>query len=174
LFQQLAPLHGFGRAGQELLDAAALLHDLGSIIDYYAHHKHSQMLITNRGLSGYSPRETALIALLTRYHRKGKPRVAAFESLLQEGDDLLLIRLAALLRLAEFLERGRNANVDDINAFWDEKTLRLTVVADEYPAVELWEAEKNAISLMEKAFQRQVIMESTAAPDIWMMAAPAE
>ena len=168
LYVQLMPLHGFGRAEQEILDAAALLHDLGSIIDYYAHHKHSQMLITNRGLPGYTPRETALIALLTRYHRKGKPSTAGFESLLQKGDDLLLIRLAAMLRLAEFLERGRNANVDDVNAFWDDSNLRLTVVADDYPAVELWEAEKNAVSLMETAFERQVLLESTAAPDIWM------
>ncbi len=29
LFEQLAPLHGFGRAEQEILDSAALLHDLG-------------------------------------------------------------------------------------------------------------------------------------------------
>jgi exopolyphosphatase/guanosine-5'-triphosphate,3'-diphosphate pyrophosphatase len=168
LFEQLVPLHGFGRAEQEILDAAALLHDLGTIIDYYDHHKHSQMLISNRGLPGYSPRETALIALLTRYHRKGKPGVASFESLMQKGDDLLLSRLAAMLRLAEFLERGRNANVDDVNAFWDDNNLRLTVVADEYPAVELWEAEKNAAALMEKAFKRQVLLESSAAPDIWM------
>ena len=35
-----------------------------------------------------------------------------------------------MLRLAEFLERGRNANVDDVNAFWDDKNLRLTVVAE--------------------------------------------
>ena len=174
LFEQLMPLHGFGRAEQEILDSAALLHDLGTIIDYYDHHKHSQMLITNRGLPGYSPRETALIALLTRYHRKGKPSTAGFESLLKKGDDLLLIRLAAMLRLAEFLERGRNANVDDVNAFWDDSNLRLTVVADEYPAVEMWEAEKNAASLMERAFNRQVLIESSAAPDIWMTEADKE
>lgn len=168
LFEQLMPLHGFGRVEREILDSAALLHDLGTIIDYYDHHKHSQMLITNRGLPGYSPRETALIALLTRYHRKGKPAAAGFESLLKKGDDLLLIRLAAMLRLAEFLERGRNANVDDVNAFWDDSNLRLTVVADEYPAVEMWEAEKNAASLMETAFNRKVLIESSAAPDIWM------
>ena len=174
LFEQLAPLHGFGRAEQEILDSAALLHDLGTMIDYYDHHKHSQMLITNRGLPGYSPRETALIALLTRYHRKGNPSTDGFESLLQEGDDLLLFRLAAMLRLAEFLERGRNANVDDVNAFWDDSSLRLTVVADEYPAVELWEAEKNAVPLMETAFERQVLLESSAAPDIWVTELSAE
>jgi hypothetical protein len=49
---------------------------------------------------------------------------------------------------------------------WDDATLRLTLIADEYPAVELWEAERNALSLMELAFDRSVKFESTAVPDI--------
>ena len=57
---------------------------------------------------------------------------------------------------------------DNRQAFGDDNNLRLTVVADEYPAAELREAEKNATSLMETAFERQVLLESTAAPDIWM------
>ncbi len=170
LFEQLLPLHGYDLDALRVLDAAALLHDLGSIIEYNAHHKHSQMLIANRGLAGFKPRETALIALLTRYHRKGKPTLGPYDSLMHEGDELLLARLSAMLRMAEFLERGRNGNVDDVSASWDEKTLRLTVVADEYPAVELWEAEKNAASLMEKAFERELILESTAAPAPWVTA----
>lgn len=164
LFDQLVNLHGYGRYEKDLLDAAALLHDLGTIVEYYDHHKHSQMLIVNRGLAGFTPRETALIALLTRYHRKGKPRINSFENILQKDDKMRLVRLSAILRLAEFLERGRNANVDDVTAFWDDKTLRLTLVADEYPAVEIWEAEKHAVALMEAAFDRKVILESTAAP----------
>lgn len=170
LFEQLLPLHGYNRDDLRMLDAAALLHDLGSIIEYHGHHKHSQMLIANRGLAGFEPRETALIALLTRYHRKGKPDGSTYSSLLREGDELLLTRLSAMLRMAEFLERGRNGNVDDVTAWWDDSTLRLTVVADDYPAVELWEAEKNAASLMEKAFERELVLESTAAPAPWVNA----
>ena len=167
LFEQLAPLHGFGRAEWELLDAAALLHDLGTLISYDDHHKHSQALIVNSGLSGFRPRETALIGLLTRYHRKGRPRIDGYENLLQDGDEVRLVRLSAILRLAEFLERGRNANVDDISAQWDDETLFLTLYADEFPAVEIWEAERNAVGLMAKAFERRVVVESTAAPGDW-------
>ncbi len=169
LFNQLAPLHGYGAVEHELLDAAALLHDIGSVIGYYDHHKHSQTLIINSGLPGYTPREVSLIALLTRYHRKGKPAINGYESLLTGSDEMLLARLSAILRLAEFLERGRNATVDDVTAVWDNNTLRLTLIADEYPAVELWEAERNAMGLMERA---RVILESTAVPDNWGRATP--
>jgi exopolyphosphatase/guanosine-5'-triphosphate,3'-diphosphate pyrophosphatase len=170
IFEQLLPLHGYNLDALRMLDAAALLHDLGSIIEYQSHHKHSQMLIANRGLAGFEPRETALIALLTRYHRKGKPDLEPYSTLMREGDDMMLTRLSAMLRMAEFLERGRNGNVDDVSASWDDRTLRLTVIADEYPAVELWESEKNAASLMEKAFDRELILESTAAPAPWVNA----
>ena len=164
LFDQLAPLHGCGLAERDLLEAAALLHDLGTLISYDDHHKHSQTLIVNSGLPGYSPRETALIALMTRYHRKGRPRLDGFEAVLAPGDEQLLTRLAAMLRLAEFVERGRNANVDDLTAHWDDTTLYLTLYADEFPAVEIWEAQRNAAGLMERAFDRRIVIESTAAP----------
>lgn len=171
LFHQLEPLHGFGPAELELLEAAAMLHDLGTLISYSDHHYHSQSLIVNTGLPSFSPREAALVALMTRYHRKGKPKIDGFETLLLPGDDRILLQMVALLRLAEFLERGRNQSVDDVTAGWDDETLRLTLLADEYPAVEIWEAERNALSLMQLAYGRRIILESAAAPDDWVVQA---
>ena len=167
LFNQLAPLCNYGPAERELLDAAALLHDIGTVISYYDHQKHSQTLIINSGLPGFSPRETALIALLTRYHRKGVPSIASYETILAPEDAELLLRLSAMLRLAEFLERGRNATVDDITVLMDGEALHLTLIADEYPAVEMWEAERNALDLVAAAFERRVVLECTAVPDAW-------
>lgn len=164
-FEQLAPLHGYGKAERELLDAAALLHDLGTIINYADHHRHSQTLIVNAGLPGFSPRETALIALMARYHRKRKPSLSDFESLMKSDDLKRLTRLAAILRLAEFLERGRNGTVDDVALTWNEETLTITLIAEDYPAVELWGTEHNAVDLISSAFERRVILDSTAAPD---------
>ncbi len=60
---------------RELLWAAAMLHDIGIAVDYDDHHKHSRYLILNAGLPGFSPRETALIGQMARYHRKGNPRL---------------------------------------------------------------------------------------------------
>ncbi len=163
IFQQLAPLHGYGAPERELLDAAALLHDVGTVIQYNNHHHHSQMLIVTSGLPGFGPREIALIALLARYHRKGTPDPGAYAPLLLPDDGPRLACLAAILRLAEFFERGRNAAVDDVLVSWSDSTLRLTLVADEYPAVELWQAERNAVDLVAEAFGRRVLLDSTAA-----------
>ena len=169
MFDQLAPLHGYGAGERALLEAAALLHDLGTAIGYDAHDVHSLTLITNSGLPGFSPREIALIALLARYHRKGIPSTSAYASVLGAGDDLLLMRLAAILRLAEYLERGRTSAVDDVAVSWTGKAdggkvMRLTLIADVYPAVEIWQTQRNAVDLMERAFECEVVIDSTAAP----------
>lgn len=164
IFEQLIPIHGYGINEKGLLDTAALLHDMGRIIGYSRHHKHSQTLIENNGLPGFTPREAALIGLLTRYHRKGNPDIDGYGLLLDEDDEFLLIRLAAILRTAECLERGRNANVNDVVTTWNDENLRLTLITNIYPTVELWQAERNAVPLLAKAFQRQVTLDSFAPP----------
>src|SRR5204862_3166924 len=87
-----AGLHGGGDGERELLWAAAILHDVGMAVDYDDHHKHSRYLILNAGLHGFTPRETALIGQMARFHRKGNPRLGPFAPLAEDGDEQLLTR----------------------------------------------------------------------------------
>jgi exopolyphosphatase/guanosine-5'-triphosphate,3'-diphosphate pyrophosphatase len=96
---------------RELLWAAAMLHDVGMTINYDDHHKHSRYLIVSAELPGFDPRERALIAQITRYHRKGAPKLGEMAGLAREGDEELVARCAVLVRLAEHLERGRDQSV---------------------------------------------------------------
>ena len=161
LFDQLQPLHELGALERQWLMAAATLHDIGTAIRYDGHHKYSQLLIASNGLPGFAPRETAIIALLTRYHRKGTPDGGEFESLLQKGDEQKLRQLAALLRLSEYLERGRSGVVRDVQVKFDKKQLTLTLVAQN-AEVELWVARRSGIELMEAAFEREVVLQSAS------------
>ena len=96
---------------RELLWASSMLHDVGMTISYDDHHKHSQYLIASAGLPGFDPRERALIAQITRYHRKGAPKLGEVEPLARKGDEQLVARCSVLVRLAEHLERGRDQSV---------------------------------------------------------------
>ncbi|MGZ4313974.1 MAG: Ppx/GppA phosphatase family protein, partial [Solirubrobacteraceae bacterium] len=98
---------------RELLWAASMLHDVGMTISYDDHHKHSRYLIESAELPGFDPRERALIAPITRYHRKGIPKLGIIESIAHDGDEELLDRCAVILRLAEHLERGRDQSVSE-------------------------------------------------------------
>ncbi len=98
---------------RELLWAAAMLHDVGMTISYDDHHKHSYYLIVSAPLPGFNPRERALIAQMTRYHRKGAPKLGELAELANDGDEELLDRCSVILRLAEHLERGRDQAVSE-------------------------------------------------------------
>jgi exopolyphosphatase / guanosine-5'-triphosphate,3'-diphosphate pyrophosphatase len=138
----------------ELVKAAALLHDVGMAVDYDDHHKHSSYLILGGGLPGFTPREVALIALMARYHRKGTPQLGPLAPLCREGDEQLLLRGAALLRIAEQLERNRDQVVraarlrrrDDGSG---DVELELEAVGDD--TVARWGAERQG-ELFERAF----------------------
>jgi exopolyphosphatase/guanosine-5'-triphosphate,3'-diphosphate pyrophosphatase len=102
------------KAGErELLWAASMLHDVGMTISYDDHHKHSRYLIVSAELPGFDPRERMLIAQMSRYHRKGVPKLGPFEALAKSGDEELLDRCSVILRLAEHLERGRDQSVSE-------------------------------------------------------------
>ena len=80
-----AGLHRGDPKERELLWATAMLHDIGTAVDYDDHHKHSRYLILNAGLPGFSPREVALIGQAARYHRKGNPGLGEFSALARAG-----------------------------------------------------------------------------------------
>ncbi len=96
---------------RDLLWAASMLHDVGMTISYDDHHKHSRYLIVSAELPGFDPRERALIAQISRYHRKGAPKLGEMATLARPGDEELVARCSMLLRLAEHLERGRDQSV---------------------------------------------------------------
>ena len=99
---------------RDLLWAASMLHDVGMTISYDDHHKHSRYLIVSAELPGFDPRERALIAQISRYHRKGAPKLGEMATLARPGDEELVARCSVLLRLAEHLERGRDQSVRQV------------------------------------------------------------
>ena len=154
-----AGLYEPGAADRELLWAACLLHDVGVVVDYDDHHKHSRYLILNAGLPGFTPREVELIALVARYHRKGDPDVSAMGQLAKKRDAERLSVLAGTVRLAEQLERSRDGSVRRVSLRAENG--RVVVRADASPDAEvaIWSARRNA-DLLAGAIDREVEIES--------------
>ena len=140
---------------RELLWAAAMLHDIGTAVDYDDHHKHSRYLILNAGLPGFTPRETALIGQMARYHRKGTPTLGQFSALGRKGDGGLLTRCSAVLRLAEQLERSRDQAVDRVEVDRDNGRVTLRLEAHEDVSIARWAAQKEE-ALFREAFGKDL------------------
>lgn len=105
LFAQTRALRPEREDDEELLELAALCHDIGEHVSRDGHARHSAYLIENGGLRGFSPDEVRILACLARYHTRGKPRESfgAFEALGQ-GDRERVVELLALLRIADGLD----------------------------------------------------------------------
>jgi exopolyphosphatase/guanosine-5'-triphosphate,3'-diphosphate pyrophosphatase len=111
LFDDLREVHGLGVHERELIEYAALLHDIGWNIAREGHHKHSMYLIRHGELKEFTPEEIEIIANIARYHRKSTPKLkhAGYAQLSPRGKRIVNAG-AALLRIADGLDRS-HANV---------------------------------------------------------------
>ena len=120
-----------------LLEVAAILHECGGYISPRAHHKHSQYLIQNSEIFGLARPDVMVVSLIARYHRRSGPRLrhASYRSLSQE-DRLRVAKLAAILRVADALERAHSQRVRDFAVRIEKDKLRLTLTGVADAAVE--------------------------------------
>ncbi len=157
MFDQMAALtqdkSTYGPVERELLWAACMLHDIGMTIDYNDHHRHSYYLILNSGLPGFSHRELVLVALAAKYHRKGRPDPAELSPALAPGDELRLLRMTAILRLAEQLDRSRGGAVREVTLKPQNGRLLLVPHSEADISVEVWSAGLHT-DVFEAAFGR--------------------
>lgn len=144
MFDQLpAGAHDLRPQEREILWAASMLHDVGMSIDYDDHHRHGSYLVLNSGVPGYTHREIALIALLIRYHRRGKPTLDELESLCEPKDDRRLEQMTALLRLAEQIDRARDGAVRDVRLTTTSGGGIMELVTQGDEQVPLWAVERH-------------------------------
>ena len=105
LFEVTAPLHRLPPDVRRWLLVAALLHDVGRLVNDRRHHKHSAYLIRHADLPGLKKRERRIAALVARYHRGAAPKTRHRGFGRLEADEQQQVRqLAALLRLADALD----------------------------------------------------------------------
>jgi exopolyphosphatase / guanosine-5'-triphosphate,3'-diphosphate pyrophosphatase len=152
-----AGLHDLGPDERQLLWAACLLHDIGTVIEYDDHHRHSHYLVLNAGLPGFSQRELVLIGLVSRYHRKGDPDVSGLGDLARPGDAERLRLLSGLIRLAEQLELSRDRSITAVRVAAADGTVTLEPESDPHgdPSVPIWAARREA-GLLADALGRPV------------------
>lgn len=107
LFDKLAELHGMGRRDRVLLEAAAWLHDIGTFIKADGHHHHSEYIVRNSEIFGLQREDLTIVANIVRYHRKAGPSPSHINYMsLSREDRTIVLKLAALLRVADALDRG--------------------------------------------------------------------
>jgi exopolyphosphatase/guanosine-5'-triphosphate,3'-diphosphate pyrophosphatase len=150
IFHQTRRLHGLPKGDAELLEYAALLHDIGFYVSAHRHHRHSEYLIQSHEMSGFSRDEVNIIALGARYHRKTEPSKShdAFEAL-SKTDRKRVRYLAAIVRIADALDRTHARLVRAVRCVVTDKTVEMRLEVDGDPELELWAARRKGDLLEE-------------------------
>jgi exopolyphosphatase/guanosine-5'-triphosphate,3'-diphosphate pyrophosphatase len=142
-----------------LLRTAARLQDVGYLIGYEKHHKHSYHLILHSRLDAFRPEEIELIANVARYHRGSEPknRHENFRKLAPPDRHRVRV-LAGVLRIAGGLDRSHNRTVRAVQAGGAGRVVELAVSAAESPEVDLWAARRR-VGLLETALDAEISVE---------------
>ena len=162
LFDQTRARHGLTDREREWLEYAALMHDLGVHISYPRHHRHSYYLIKNGDLRGFEPDEIEVIALVTRYHRRGTPKKTHEEyAQLPAGLRRTVRILSSILRVAESLDRSHAQVISalELQDRGKDTLLQLQTSAD--AELEIWAASRH-IKPFEKLLQKPVRLQQQA------------
>jgi Exopolyphosphatase len=156
LFDQTRELHHMDDEDRELLEYGALLHDIGEHVAHEGHDRHAAYLVRHGNLRGLTPAAISVITGLVRWHRRGDPKSndELVGTLDPEGRDRVR-RLAALLRIADGLDRGRKQVVTSVHARIGPELVLLHVRSSGDPELELWGARRKR-ELFERVFSREL------------------
>lgn len=127
LFDALQQDHGLDASCRLLLEVSAILHDIGMVIRASGHHKHGHYIVNNSEIFGLDGRDRAIVANVVRYHRRALPSPSHGSYVnLARGDRIVVNKLAALLRVADALDRSHQARVSELQVekTADEVTIR--------------------------------------------------
>ncbi len=153
IFEKTRAIHRMSDSESTLLEYAALLHDIGYHIAHNNHHRHSLYLIKNSEMPGFTGDETAIMAVVARYHRGSFPVGSRDRRARREHEDFLaldrhhqqlVLKLASILRIADGLDRSYQQKVTDLECSIDGKEIVFYLRAGAECDLETWSADRKA------------------------------
>jgi len=142
IFDELQPHLALAAEDRDLLITAARLQDVGHLISYEKHQKHSYHLILHSHLPGFRRRDLEIVANVARYHRGSRPKDKHDNFRRLRPDDQQRVRiLASILRVASGLDRSHTQQVDQVRAVWLPGKVVLRVHTTGDSEVDLWAAQ---------------------------------
>jgi exopolyphosphatase/guanosine-5'-triphosphate,3'-diphosphate pyrophosphatase len=160
LFDALAKVHELPQEYRMWLAAAAMMQDVGKFMNHQGHHRHTQYIIANSEIFGFSPEQRAIVSGIARYMGKTRPETMdRVMRLVPAGEQQHVIRAIVLLRLALALNQDRASAVVGLKTSVYPKRVVLDIVPGRGgAALEAWSLKKEAAYFFE-VFRRELLVE---------------
>jgi len=146
LFSALKSVHHLPQEYREWLSAAAMLYEVGDFVNRNGRHRHTQYIISNSEILGYTPEQRQIIAAIARYLGKSRPTPGDGPMKgLAPDDQQNVVKASLLLRLARVLNLGRGRTVSGTRVSGRYGAVKLTLVPKGRSGadLELWAIDKD-------------------------------
>ena len=160
LFDGLEKVHGLPPEYRLWLQAAAMMHEVGKFMSHQGHHRHTQYIIANSEISGFSPEQRLIVAAIARYLGKSRPDPIdrAFRGVTIE-EQARIERAVVLLRLAVALNQDRASAVVGLRTRVYPRRVLLEILPGRGGAeLEFWAVKKEADYFF-AVFRRELFVE---------------
>lgn len=141
LFDLTKKIHNLKREDRTSLQIAAILHNVGKYVAVQDDGKQTLSIIQSTELVGLSVERKLLVALLACYHNGHVDINNYYVRQLPEALQITLIKLIAILAVANALDAGHGRKITLVRAKETEKGLALTYESDKDVTLELWNFE---------------------------------
>ena len=160
LFDALAKVHGLPVEYRMWLQAAAMMQDVGKFMNHQGHHRHTQYIIANSEIFGFSPEQRAIVSAISRYMGKTRPdELDRVMRLVPAEEHAHVHRAVVLLRLSLALNQDRASAVVGLKTSVYPKRVVLDIVPGRGgAALEAWALKKEAGYFLE-VFRRELFVE---------------
>ena len=160
LFDELARVHELPEEYRLWLEAAAMMNEVGKFMNHQGHNRHTQYIIANSEIFGFSPEQRLVVSAIARY--LGKTRPAPMDRLMRTipaSEQVHVVRALVLLRLAVALNQDRASAVVRMRTKVYPKRVVLELVPGRGGAeLEAWSLRKEAAYFRE-VFRRELLVE---------------
>ncbi len=160
LFDALAQVHELPEEYKLWLESAAMMQDVGKFMNHQGHFRHTQYIIANSEIFGFSPEQRQIVSAIARYLGKTRPDpMDRVMRLIPVEEHRHVMRAVVLLRLAVALNQDRASAVVRMRTYVYPKRVVLELVPGRGGAeLEAWSLKKEAAYFRE-VFRRELFVE---------------
>lgn len=158
IFDALEKESGLDKNCRVLLEVSAILHDIGMFIGASNHHKHGRYIISNSEIFGISRDDKSLVAMIVNFHRgKKMPQDNDEFRLLPRQSRMTVLKLAAILRVADALDRTHTQHLKKFAIHFGKDTMTIHIKGSHSVSMEkLALAEKGV--MFEEVFGYKIVL----------------
>ena len=127
IFDAMKKQHGMGRIQRLQLEIACILHDCGKFINMQNVANNSYSIIMSTEMMGLSLKEREEVANAVRYNTLYLPAYAQVKAAIGDASYTTVAKLAAILRVANALDRSHKQKVEKFNIQVKDKKMIILV-----------------------------------------------